>query len=367
MPYFDAFPGTTVDEKMRAMNAWHAGLGSNTPREAVIFAPAVYAHSVPIDLRSGMTLLGGKRGAAREYGTGTVLRYTGTVSQLAFVANRQGYPADGSPRDMTYDSIQWSGNAGVDWMPRFDPSRDSYSSRVIWMSRFHDCGWVGFRSFWWGWSDGSVIDGVTHCQGYSDTPFYLGGSETALFGSDGFSFMDSRAPGWPEAGKPTIRTRLTKSSIGRVMVTARRTAYQLLIDGGGALDVDGFYADAQDSDPVYGAAVRITGGDGIVLRGCCIKGAMVAPDKAAGLAAGNGGWVHVAGGSQVAVDGCRFVLAAGGPLPAVPLLYVAPGLPAGAVRWGPSNVTYGFRGTPCVVASGPAAAPPPPPPTTTRK
>jgi hypothetical protein len=259
----------------------------------------------------------------------------------------QSYPADGSPRDVTLAWIQMQGGGSTHCLPKYEPDA-SYSGKVLWVSNLHGCGFKNFATVWWGWGDGTSISGPTHVQGCSDTPFHLGGSENSLFGQDAFSFVDSSLDSFASAGKPFIRSKMSKSSIGQVMVTARKTAYHLSIEAGQNLLVSGFCFDAQTADPVYGTALKISGGDGIVIQNTSFKGAMSAPDSAAGGAAANPAWISVTGGRQIAFMGNRFALAGTKATAATPLIHVAAAVGTGQVKWG-FNTYSGYAGAAAVL------------------
>ncbi|WP_330186369.1 hypothetical protein KZZ52_17115 [Dactylosporangium sp. AC04546] len=351
--YFDTFfEGATVNEKIDAMNAWHLAQGGSASTPAVLFDSKLYSFSNPIKLVSGMALVGGKRVAAHEYSRATVLSWTGGADTSMFVfpgvQPTQGYPSDNSPRDITVAWIQLQGGGSTHCIPKNDPSTGSYSGKVLWMSNFHGCGFKNFATVWWGWGDGTSISGPTHIQGCLDTPFFLAGSENSLFGEDAFSFMDSSGAAWGAAGKPFIRSRMDKSRIGQVMVTARKTAYHLSVEGGHSLLVSGFCFDAQDSDPVHGSALRVTGGDGIVFQNTTFKGAMNAPASATGGTAANRGWAHVTGGTQIAFLGNRFTRRGTTATAATPLLFAGSGVGKGQVKWG-FNAYVNYAGANAVI------------------
>ncbi|MGW0432757.1 hypothetical protein ACWDV4_09460 [Micromonospora sp. NPDC003197] len=342
--YFDTFfAGATVDEKITAMNAWHLAQAGNAPTPAVLFDAKLYSFSTPIKLFSGMALIGGKSAPAREYSRATVLSWTGGADSSMFVfpgeQPSQGYPSDNSPRDVTIAWIQMQGGGSTHCIAKNDPSSSTHTGKVLWMSNFHGCGFKNFATVWWGWGDGTSISGPTHVQGCTDTPFFLAGSENSIFGTDAFSFMDSSVAAWATAGKPFIRSRMEKSSIGHVMITARQTASHLSVEGGGNLLVSGTCFDAQNADPVHGSALRISGGDGTVVQNVSFKGAMNAPASAPGGTAANRGWTHVTGGSQITFVGNLFSRKGTAATAATPLVYVGSGVTVGQVKWGFN--TYG--------------------------
>ena len=342
---FDNFAGTTTDDKVKSLNAWlHTQQNNNGPMPAVRFACASYSIGpTPIDFVSGMVLVGGRDAVAHEYSRGTVLKWTGAAGTSLFVfpatQPNQGYPTDGSPRDVSLRFIQFEGGGSTHCFPKNDPD-GAYAGKVIWMSNFHGCAWKNFATVWWGWGDGVTIDGVTHIQGVTDTAFYLAGSENNLFGNGSYSFMDTTSTTFVQSAsaKPFIRSQMTKSLIGQVMVTARKWALQLVVEGGQDLIVRGFAFDAQDSDPVYGSCLRITGGDGIVLDGVNFKGAGSAPGTAVGGAAAHPAWVYITGGRQITFVGCQW-RRAGSALAAdtFPIVAIGPAVAVGQVKWGPSN------------------------------
>lgn len=349
---FDSFAGTTTNDKINTMNNWlRARQAANAgPFPAVRFDTRQYDHGVPIAFVSGMTLLGGKDAVVHEYSRGTVLNWQGGsgTSQFVFPTTQpnQGYPSDGSPRDVSLRFIQFQGGGSTHFLPKNDPSSGSYRGKVIWMSNFHSCGWKNFATIWWGWGDGTTIDGVTHVQGTTDTAFFLAGSENCLFSNGAYSFMDTTSATFlnTSTARPFIRSRLTKSTIGQVMVTGRKTGFQMSIEGGQDQTIRGFAFDAQDSDPVYGTGLRISGGENILLDGVNFKGMMADPARAVGGAAANPGWVHITGGRQITFAGCQFRKSGSSqPADSVPVVVVGSGVGPGEVKFGFNNFG-GFPG-----------------------
>jgi len=344
---FTTLSGATTDAKIDTLNAEAAAAGGSGGRVEYVLPSGQFEHTHPIGLWSGLSLSGGREAPVREYTTGAVLKYTGAGAQFYFPTSQTGYsyPTPPNPRDITIQRILFVGSSGVDWIEPYDPTTygTNGAGHVVWMSTFRDIGWKTFRRVWWGWGDGVTIAGACHLQGGYDTQFYLGGSENQIFGTDAFSFMDSSVGGLETQGLPFIRTQMTKSSIGQVMVTARKTGCALQVDPATyALRVVGLAADAQDSDPMYGSAIRVTGGDGVVFRDLSIKGCMSDPASAAGAASANKGWVHVSAGQQLILEGCRFSRK-GSSLPAVtvPLVWAGSSVGDSGVRWG-ANSLSGF-------------------------
>lgn len=329
--WFDGFPGATVNEKITALNAWSRT--QTGPTRTVVFDAKSYEFSTPIDLNSGLSLMGAKRATAREYSRATVLRWQGAANTSMFrfpgSQTNQSYPSDGSPRDITFSFIQFQGGSSTHWMPKYDPGTyaQNGAGHVLWYHQFHGCAWVGFATVWWGWGNGTSISGLAHLQAYSDTPFFLGGSENSIFGQDAQSFADSGNM----TTKPFLRSVMTKSTIGHIMITTRKGGTQLSIEGGGNLLVDGTQLDAQDSDPVHGAGLRISGGDGLVFTNMSFKGMATAPTDTQG-------WIQITGGRQMSFLGNNFERAGSNmPNTSYPLVFVASSVPDHAVKWGFNN------------------------------
>lgn len=339
VPFDDYFQGQTTDEKIGNLNKWAEGHGGK-PTATVEFDAAAYSHSVPIWLWSGLRMRSGGGTPASEYGRSTILRYGGAAgtSQFKITGSQtnQGYPSDGSPRDVQICGIEFRGGPSVDCIESVQPGTP-YAGKVLWMTDFHNCAWNGFRRVWWGYGDGATITGISHFQAYSQTPLWVAGSECSLFGRDGFSFMDSSVPAFVQAGLPAIRTSLSKSSIGEVMVTTRKAMLALHVDGGTGLAVHGLAADSQDSDPAYGANIRVTGStQNLELSSLSLKGFMANPTAGVGGAAQNRGAIHIDGPvDDVMIDLAKF-RRQGSSAPPIdtPLVFVGPSVPANGVKIG---------------------------------
>lgn len=331
---FDSL-GATDDARITAANNYHQNHGGRV-LEPIELPSRVIQHSVPITWWSGSRWLA-KGGPAREYSRGTVLKYVGSGAQIRFPRSQtgQGYPGDGSPRDSHFEGIQFEGSG--DCIESFDPTSypQNGPGRVLWMTSFWGCGWKFFNRIHWGWWDGVNITGTTHVQLIKDTPFYVGGSENTLFGADS-SFMDNNT--WQRTPKPFIRSRLEKSSIGHVMPTARGWSYQLKVEGGNNLAVNGARFDSQDSDPVSGCSVRIEGGVNISVVNCSFKGQANDLDSAF-----EHGLIEITGGSHITVMGNNFLRDATKASPDTPLVFTGPNVGQGAVIVGPNNFS-GFTG-----------------------
>lgn len=280
------FTGTDSDKWTQVL-AWLAARG-NGPRPDLLLPARALTVTLPIPTWAGLRMVGG-RTPAREFGSGPTLIYAGPSGTSLFTQQQNsgyGYPANGVVRDMSFDGIQFQAANDRDLFPTVTAWD---SSKVEWFVNFNNCGFVGWRHLLWGYGDGFTVTGLTHLQGGVDTAFKFGGSENVLFG-DG-SLIDSAQAAWLTAGKPFIEMTGSKWTIGGAMISARNSAYQLLVSGGDSGRCIGTYFDAPDSAPTSGAQVRVTGGDGLSLVGCNFKG-------------GHG--VSVTGGTSVNIIGCTF-------------------------------------------------------------
>lgn len=347
--FFDEFfAGVDDAAKFAAMDAWNQANTGAGPRRTVLFAPRAY--SVPtLNLWAGMRLEGSNGSAVREYNTGTTFNCTGTNQfQFAGVSNGgYSYPSGGAPRDISIQNIFFVGGSTKNWIA---PQPTFTTANVLWMSTIHNCGWSNWLTILNGYIDGVTISGNTHIQGCYDTPFTLGGSENNVF-SDGFAFVDSAAA-YPvvSSGKPFIVTHMDKSRIGRIMATGRQTGVHVQVTGGSNQVLDGYCSDAQNSDPVYGASIFVTGGDGLVFSNCSFKGVASNPALAIGGLAANRGWIHITGGTQTMFNGCMWQR--GGvnqPATTFPIVFTGPGVGQGQVKMGLGNGFTGFAGANAVV------------------
>ena len=136
--------------------------------------------------------------------------------------------------------------------------------------------------------------------------------------------MDNSPPPWRQSGKALIRSVMSKSYIGRVIITARSDSFHLSIEGGRGLVVDGVQFDAPASDQSRNAAIKVSDVDGLTVSNCVFYGSMNQPGD------GSRGIVDIRGGRGIVVTGNQFVrqlgdseadsVAAG---PGTPLIYNA--------------------------------------------
>lgn len=346
---FDSF-GANDNARVAGMNAFHKAHGGGI-LPTVIMPARQINHSTPITLYSGMKMIA-VNGRAAEYSRACVMNWQGGsgTSQLIFPAEgqtNQGYPSDGSPRDGVMEGIQFQGPSSTSWLPKYDPSTGSYAGKVLWYFILTGCAWKQFGAVWWGWSTGSTINGQTHFQGCGLPALYLAGSETVLFGQDAQSFMDNTGAG--SANQPHIISRLEKSSIGRVMPTARGNSWQMTVSAGKNMRIIGVDFDSQSSDPVQGANLKITGGTNIIVGDCSFKGGMNSPSSGGGGESANRGFIHCSGGSEIIVDRNAFTSDGSAAGSSTPLVYVGSG--ASAVRVG-LNAHSGYTGVVRQASSG---------------
>ena len=320
--------GSTDEERIARLNDLaRRSAGKNSP--VYEFANRIYTISTPIQLFSGLKLRGTGGLSAREYDGGTVIAWKGEDDSSVFAfppegQSGQNYPADGSPRDISISGLLFEGGASTNVFPRLSMSPDSYVGKTLWYSSLHNLGVRAMRTFWWGYGTGVSISGSFHAQAMTDTPLYLGGSENTIFGTADQSFMDNSSASWRQSGKAFIRSVMSKSYIGRVIITARSDSFHLSIEGGRGLVVDGVQFDAPASDQSRNAAIKVSGIDGLTLTNCVFYGSMSQPgDSSRGI-------VDISGGRGIVITGNQFVrrlgdveadsLAVG---PGTPLIYNA--------------------------------------------
>lgn len=320
--------GSNDNERIARLNdRARRSAGKNTP--VYEFANRTYTISTPIKLFSGLKLRGTGGLPAREYGGGTVIVWQGDDDSSVFVFPSEGqsgqnYPSDGSPRDISISGLMFEGSAGANVFPRLSMSSGSHVGHTLWYSSLHNLGVRAMRTFWWGYGTGVSLNGSFHAQALSDTPLYLGGSENTIFGTSDQSFMDNSTASWRQSGKAFIRSVMSKSYIGRVIITARSDSFHLSIEGGRGLIVDGVQFDAAGSDQSRNAAIKVSDIDGLTVSNCVFYGSMNQPGD------GSRGIVDIRGGRGVVVAGNQFVrqlgdseadsVAAG---PGTPLIYNA--------------------------------------------
>ncbi|ROP45956.1 hypothetical protein [Pseudokineococcus lusitanus] len=298
---FDELGGDD-NARVTAMNAYHRSHGGR-PSKTVRLPARQIDTNVPILLYSGLSMAG-REGPAREFQRGTIWNWQGPAgsSCLAFPSDaqtNQSYPSDGSPRDITMRGIQFQGGASTHWMPKNSMTGQDIAGKTLWYCEFKDCGWKNFSTVWWGYVTGcSFATGVSHFQAIGDTAIFLGGSETTVFGNDGYSFAASSTS--TQTATPFMRSMLSKSTVGRCMITARGAGWGLTIEGGYNSTFDQLAIDAQNSSRINGKALLVTGGAGHVISSLSVKGAMAAPSSTA--SALDRAFVVVTGGSQLLLE-----------------------------------------------------------------
>jgi hypothetical protein len=331
--------GDTDDARIAAMNAMakaHNGL----PTAAFEFAVRQYNFSTPIELWSGLKIIGTNGLPAREFGRGTILNWQGAAGTSVFkwVSPQYGqsYPGDGSPRDITVVGMLFQGGSSTDVMPKAQMNGD-YAGKTLWYCNFHNCGVRNMRSFWWGYATGCSITGAFHAQAMADTVIFLGGSENTVFGVEQ-SLMDNSTAAWASSGKPFVRSVMEKSYIKTAMLSARGNSYQLSIEGGHDVIVDGLQVDSPSGAPTQGSPVRVTGGYNFRFTNMTFKGFL---NGGVTTTFGSRAAIDIQNARWISIDGNTFLK--GNPtLPATtPLVYATNST---FVKWGTQNLHDGFNG-----------------------
>lgn len=328
------FRGSTDEDKLTSMNAWAAARSG--PSRVVMLDTRQHNVNGAIEMITGYKLVGTNGLPPREYGTGTVWNCTGPTV-MRFPTSQppgQGYPPPPAPRDMTFAGIEWHGGLSTNFI---DPTLTYNASRVIWTSQWHNCGWVGFKSIWRGYGDDvQFATGLCHFQAYGPgTMISVGGSECQIFDGGIQSVADSGNAARGTSGSVFLESLLSKSDIGKCMITSRGNAYGLLISGGHATMFTGVKFDAPDGAPTWGSQVKVTGGQDHALTACSFKGGMTNASGALGGSAGNLGFIHVTGGRHLYIAGNAFSRKGNAvPPPTTPLVAASGAAGAGAVTMG---------------------------------
>jgi len=292
------------DERILAINErTKQAAGKGVP--VFEFNNRVYTISTPIRLYSGLKLMGSAGLPAREYGSGTTIRWAGPPETSTFVFPSEGqtgqkYPTDGSPRDISMSGLLFEGGSRTDVFPRLAMTGD-YVGRTLWYCNLHNLGVRDMRTFWWGYGTGVSLTGTFHAQSMSDTPLFIGGSDNTIFGTEAQSFMDNSSVAWEVSGKPFIRTVMSKSYIGRVIISARSDSYHVSVEGGQGLFIDGAQFDAPSGSPTSGRAISVSNVDGLTISNCSFYSGMVNPGE------NSRGIIDISQGRHVVIQGNQFI------------------------------------------------------------
>ena len=242
----------------------------------------------------------------------------------------QKYPSDGSPRDISISGILFEGGSRTDVFPRLMMTGDDYSGHTLWYCNLHNLGVREMRSFWWGYGTGVSLTGTFHAQAMSDTLLFIGGSENTIFGTESQSFMDNSSAAWTAGHKPFIRLAMSKSHVGRVIITARSDSYHISVEGGQGLFIGGAQFDAPTDSPTYGRAISVSNVDGLTIANCSFYSGMENPDE------NSRGIIDISGGRDIVIQGNQFL--AGARAQPVDIALV--------VNSGPHPVKFGLNGFP---------------------
>lgn len=254
--HFNSF-GANDDERMRNLLAWEDSFGVTSSYPQVWFDQRFHNISVNPYLRTGRRWVGAM-GPSREFGTGTVIRYTGTGPTFFVLANEKntgyGYPANGVPRDSHYIGIEF--RAGLDkyLLPR--PTSD-YAKFVLWYCEFRDCAFWGWKKSIDYYGTGLQVTGCTHFQAHAETPIVFRGSESQLLGD--MSLADSANATFIATEQPVIDFSASKSVVDTGLVSARQKAYGMRVTGGHNSKAIGTGWDGPASNFMEGGAVRFEG------------------------------------------------------------------------------------------------------------
>lgn len=319
---WDSF-GPTENDRCEAVNDYHMNHGGQ-PLDTIAMPSRIVHHSVPLKLFSGAAFKGST--TAREYSRHAGLYWDGPADSAQFIFPPEGqtgqsYPSDGSPRDITWENIQFLGSPDNHHIEFFDLDANAYQHHTLWYCAWRGCGWSYFKTNWSGWGTGTSVVGTSHIQGNGREGFAVGGSENRIHGGE-YGLSDGQQSLHQQGGLPSIQANFGRGLIGDALVSVRGDTYGLLIGYGDNIYVHGLGVDSPNSEPHLGASVKIKGGSNITLSGMSIKGGMHNPDAATGGRADNHGFIDITGGDDITVIGCN-VLREGTNAPAnTPVVYV---------------------------------------------
>jgi hypothetical protein len=332
----DYFAGADTNSKIVSMNAW-AKAHNGQPTPAVVFDAKRYDFWTPIELWSGLKLKSMSGLPSREFGRQCVLNFVAGAGMSMFrwvgPQTNQSYPSDGSPRDLSFEGIEF--RSGLD--RHFIEPATNYVGRTLWCATFRNCGWIGFDTIWIGFGDNvNFATGQSHFQAGAKTLIDVGGSENVLFGNEAKCVWDSGQPAWASSGQPWCRIRMQKSIIGSCMITNRYNTRGMEIAApANNLRLLGTDFDCMHSDPSYGAQLYIASGENILINQVSFKGGMTSPSQGPGGVLQNQGFIHVANGRHIVIEGNGFQRQGNNVPPTnTPLVACGPSVPVGGVAFG---------------------------------
>lgn len=320
---WDSF-GDTDNERVEAINDYHQNHGG-APTDTIALPARIVRHSVPLKLFSGSSYKGPT--TAREYSRHAVLQWDGGPDSAQFIFPPEGqtgqsYPSDGSPRDITWEGIQFIGDPENHHIEPFDVHSNEYSGHTLWYCRWKDCGWSYFRTAWSGWGTGSVVAGTSHLQGIGLTELAVGGSENRVHGGE-YGLSDAQPSLHQQGGLPSLHVHFSRALVGDALISVRGDRYGLLIDYGMNIYVHGLGVDSPNSEPHHGASVKVKGGKNVTLEGLSLKGGMNNPGAATG--GENRGLIDISGGDQIVLAGINALREGTSAPPSTPVVYVGAG------------------------------------------
>ncbi|MDZ5089101.1 MULTISPECIES: hypothetical protein [Mycobacteriaceae] len=299
--------GATDDERLAMLNRLARETGGQGAQTFVL-SNRIYQTSTPIRLYSGLKIIGTSGQPAREYNGGTTIRWDGKPNTSIFEfptddRRRGNYPADGSPRDITLSGILFEGGqhgSDTDVFPKLDMTSASIRGQTLWYCTLHNLAVRDMRTFWWGYGTGVSLTGTFHGQAMHETPFFIGGSENTIFGTEAQSFLDNNSPAWKSSTKPFLRSVMQKSYIGRCIITARRNAHHISVEGGRGLFISGVQFDAPNTDPTNGSAIKVTRVEGLSITNCVFYASMNRPKSGRGI-------IDISGGQEITISDNQFI------------------------------------------------------------
>ena len=102
---------------------------------------------------------------------------------------------------------------------------------------------------------------------------------------------------------------MSKSYIGRVILSARSDSYHLSVEGGQGLFIDGTQFDAPSGSPTNGRAISVSDVDGLTISNCSFYSGMANPG------ANSRGIIDISKGRHIVIHGNQFIAGPSQPQP----------------------------------------------------
>jgi hypothetical protein len=256
---FDSFGSSFAARQDYFIDTFIPAIDVDGGGKTVVFGEGSYNFTRNIPYKTGLKMRGNNFG---EYSTGTTINYSGVGSALfvPYANTGYSYPSVPNPRNIAISHIQFTASVSKDFFPM-----PSDASRVLWISSFYECTWIGWRKVFSGFQDGLKILGETHLQSYAVTPIEVSGSDNFILGTG--SYLDSGNTTWRAGGQPIVNWNCQSSELGAAFMSARDNSYHLRVSGGDCR-ARGTCFDAPNTEPTLGPAIKTYGNANLLVDAC---------------------------------------------------------------------------------------------------